>query len=101
MAWDLRRAFLKKQEVETARLLDFEFRLRARSMRLLAERIGLEPADLAREIASSSDEAILASLAERHKLDRKALHADWTACVEQARATLINEIGDPTPHRLA
>ncbi|WP_241212717.1 hypothetical protein [Sphingomonas sp. ABOLG] len=36
MAFDLRAALLKKAEVETARLVDFEFRLRARTMRLLA-----------------------------------------------------------------
>ena len=46
MVFDLRGALLKKEEAESARLMDFEFRLRARTMRLLAARIGLLPADL-------------------------------------------------------
>ena len=35
MAWDLRAAMLKKQEVESARLAEFDYRWRARTMRLL------------------------------------------------------------------
>lgn len=36
MAFGLRTALLRKAEVETARLVEFEFRLRAQTMRLLA-----------------------------------------------------------------
>jgi hypothetical protein len=61
MVWDLRGALLKKGEVESARLDDFEFRLRARTMRLLAEKLGHDPATLTGRIAIESDQAILAA----------------------------------------
>lgn len=95
MAWDLRRAMLKKQEVETARLLDFEFRLRARTMRLLAERLGLDPQALVGRIAEAEDAAILALLDHEHASE---LHAQCRAIAE---TRLKAELGDPTPHRLA
>jgi hypothetical protein len=93
MVWDLRGALLKKAEVESARLNDFEFRLRARTMRLLAEKIGLDTATLTTRIAVESDQAILAASPE--------LAADFDACRAEARRQLIEERGDPTPHKLA
>jgi len=36
MAFDLRGALIRKAEYETAKLLDFEFRLRARTARAVA-----------------------------------------------------------------
>lgn len=92
--FDLRGALLKKGEVESARLDDFAFRLRARAMRLLASRLGLEQDALVRRIAAEPDTAILASL----PAEAAALHA---RCVAEARAALIAERGDPAPHRLA
>lgn len=67
MAWDLRRALLKKGEFESARLIDFEFRERARTMKLLAPRVSaaLEPQALAGEIALGDDESILRRLLDR------------------------------------
>lgn len=101
MVWDLRGALLKKQEVECARLIEFEFRLRARSMRRLAEGLGLDPSDLARKTALLSDEAILKTLAEQHKLAPDDLAARWASTVRDVRAELITQFGDPTPHRLS
>lgn len=96
MVWDLRGALLKKEEFESARLQNFEFRQRARAMRLLAERIGEDPQALAVETAEHDDEVILARLA--------GIHGDLTEmfheCQALARTQLIVEIGDPTPHRL-
>jgi hypothetical protein len=104
MVWDLRAALLKKGEVESARLDDFAFRLRARAMRLLADRIGrgLSGEDLCRAIATEPDDAILAALADRFPdLSRKDLAVMHAACEVEARTALLAELGDPTPHRLA
>lgn len=103
MVWDLRGALLKKQEKESARLADFEFRLRARTMRLLAPRIdpGLAPDTLAAEIATSGDEAILARLAKRFPGRAAAVRGLYEASRATAREQLIGELGDPSPVRLA
>jgi len=94
MVFDLRGALLKKAEVESARLDDFEFRLRARTMRLLAPLLGIEVEALVGRIAVEPDEAILASLPET------AL-AWYEEARTEARRQLIEERGDPTPHKLA
>jgi len=93
MVFDLRGALLKKAEVESARLDDFEFRLRARTFRLLAERHGIAPRPLVAEIATDPDEAILG----RHP----ALAQAYPECRALARHQLITERGDPTPYKLA
>ena len=101
MAFDLRGALLKKQEVESARLAEFDYRWRARTMRLLAERLdpALSGGEMAAETARRDDEAILADLAERYP------EAEVTKLYDRARAearrALVEELGDPTPHRLA
>ena len=101
--WDLRGALLKKQEKESARLADFEFRLRARTMRLLAPAIDpeLDPDALAGEIATSDDEAILARLIERFADKAETVRALYETSRASARERLIEEIGDPSPFRMA
>lgn len=104
MAWDLRAALLKKGEIESARLDAFAFRERARTLRLLAEEIGrgLDSQELASRIAVQDDAAILADLASAlPDLGPVTLHALFERCRDAARRSLIAEIGDPTPHRLA
>jgi hypothetical protein len=93
MVWDLRTALLKKAEVESARLDDFEFRLRARTMRLIAAAMNRDPGELVALIATDSDEAILA--------DDPSLAEHYAPCRAEARRQLIAELGDPTPHKLA
>lgn len=103
MVWDLRAALLKKGEFETARLIDFEFRERARTMRLLAPFVSdeIEPLDLVGEIALGGDEAILRRLLDRYPdLDAQDLRRRHAECRAQARKELIAELGDPTPYRL-
>lgn len=101
MVFDLRGATLKKQEVESARLAEFDYRWRARTMRLLAARLDpeLSADQMAAETARREDEAILAELAARYP------EADVTPLYDrahaEARRALIEELGDPTPHRLA
>ena len=63
MAWDLRRALLKKEEFESARLMNFEFRQRARATRLLARELGLGDEELVREIAVRDEADMLAHIA--------------------------------------
>jgi len=101
LVWDLRSALLKKQEVESARLMDFAFRLRARAMRRLADTLGIEGDTQAAQIALQPDALILADLASRLSMDAHDLHAHWAEATKLARADLIAEMGDPTPHRLA
>jgi hypothetical protein len=101
MAWDLRRALLKKGEVESARLADFEFRLRARTMRLLEESLRLTAGTLVARIAETTDETILAELAARSKSPHEELAGAYQEAREEARGRLIRERGNPAPHRLA
>ena len=101
MSWDLRQALLKKQEVESARLMDFEFRLRARAMRRLGADLEIEGGALAGRIALQPDADILADIAAELSLDASDLRARWEEATRLARAELIAERGDPTPHRLA
>jgi hypothetical protein len=97
MVFDLRGALLKKEEIESARLMDFEFRLRARTMRLLAAMIGKDPDAMVQQIAVQEDEAILADLEAAHP----DIRAAFAAARDEARRELIAERGDPTPHKLA
>lgn len=101
MTFDLRTALLKKAEVETARLVDFEFRLRARTMRLLAARIGAEPEALVARIVRADDAAIVADLAQARGLAIDALALDYRRSAAEARAELVAKLGDPSPYRLA
>ena len=100
MVFDLRRAFLKKQEFESARLMDFEFRQRARTFRLLAERLGLDPAALATRTAKGDDASVLGWIEAETKRPRVELVQLHGECSTDARKQLIAELGDPTPHRL-
>lgn len=93
MSFDLGDALRRKGEHETARLDDFGFRLRARTMKLLAERLGRDPAPLVAAIALAEDDAILA--AEQLPV------AEYHLALAAAREQLIAEYGDPSPHRLA
>lgn len=100
MAFDLRRALLKKAEHESARLMDFEFRQRARTFKLMAEALRLDAAMVAALTARGDDEAALQELARTSGRDPAELAKLYAECGATARAGLIREIGDPTPYRL-
>lgn len=100
MVWDLGRAMFKKQEFECARLMDFEFRLRARTMRSLAKVLGLPATDLVERIALAPDEAILAEVASQRDGSGEQIDALYHRLRGAAREELIGEIGDPAPCRL-
>lgn len=101
MVWDLRGALLKKGEVETARLADFEFRLRVRTARLLAADLGLDADHWGAAAAARAEDALRAALAEAGGLSPDELARRWREAEAAARRALIAEIGDPAPHRLA
>jgi hypothetical protein len=92
---------LRKQETETARLVDFEFRLRARTMRLLAGSLGQPADELVALIALHPDERILERLAGSDPGRAEHLWTLYARARSEARSQLIAEHGDPSPHRLA
>lgn len=109
MAFDLARAFARKQEVESARLDEYLFRHRARKMRVLAESLAgklagpVDPRALAGAVAVESDESILEGL--RAHLLEPMTDSEWSRLViaadVEARRQLVEEHGNPDPHRLA
>lgn len=99
--FDLRGALLKKGEIEGARLADFAFRLRARTFRGMAARIGLDPVEVAGWTAEGDDAAILERLAQASGKGAEPLYRLYLECEAAARTELISEIGDPSPYRLA
>lgn len=100
MTFDLRAALLRKEEVESARLMDFEFRQRARTFRLMAEALGVETHALVQAIALHEDAAILDGLANDLPKSREELGQLYMVCRAKAHAQLVGELGDPSPHRL-
>ena len=101
MTWDLAKALHKKAEVESARLQEFNFRLRARTIALVVSQNGLDPAALVAELAVLPDAEMLASLC-RHTGQTKAdaLRQHEAAAVA-ARQQLLAEYGAPSPQRMA
>jgi hypothetical protein len=98
MVFDLRRALLAKEERESARLMDFEFRLRARTLRLLAARIGRNPDDVIGLVTEGDDDVIVGKL--RSELPNQDIDACFAEARAEARRLLMMEVGDPAPHRL-
>lgn len=101
MVFDLRGALLKKEEFESARLMDFEFRLRARSTRKLAERCGLPVAEAVRGMARHDEPTLLADIAGKCAQPLTEIIALYENCKAEARAELVAELGDPSPYKLA
>lgn len=100
MAFDLEKMLHRKGEFETARLDDFAFRSRARTMRLLADALGREPATLVGMIAGGDDVHILDVLAGEG-LNRASIDKAYYRARSTAERTLRDELGDPAPVRLA
>lgn len=100
MVWDLGKAMRKKEEFESARLMDFEFRQRARATRLLARAFGLDETALVREIAERDEDGVIALVVESAGASRDEALAGYRRCLAVARRELIAERGDPTPCRL-
>jgi hypothetical protein len=100
MVWDLGKAMQKKEEFESGRLMDFEFRLRVRATRLLAQKLGVDEAALVGEIALRGEEDLLDLVAKQAALSKNDVARIYEQCVGEARQKLISERGDPTPNRL-
>ncbi len=101
MVFDLGRAMRKKEEFESARLMDFEFRRHARASRLLAQSLGIEPAVAATLVATVSEDAIAQRFAELAGTSADEAEAAFRKFLTIAHTELVAERGDPTPHRLA
>ena len=99
MAFDLQKMLHRKGEWESARLDAFAFRVRARTMRGLAEALALDPDDLVKRIAESDDDAILDDLGDAHGVER--VMTAYNRARADAEREAIAELGDPTPVKLA
>lgn len=100
MVWDLGKAMQKKEEFESARLADFEFRQRVRATRLLARTLEIDEASLVKEIAARDEGGVIDLIAAETSRSKDKIAADFARCLAEAREQLIAERGDPTPHRL-
>lgn len=101
MTWDLSKAMHLKAEFETARLLDFEFRQRARAVSLLATSCGLDPLSIVGEIAVHDDAGMIELICDRAGLSHAEVTHGYQSALAQARQQLVAERGDPAPHRMA
>ena len=102
MAFDLGAMLRRKGEFETARLDDFEFRQRARTIRLFAARRGMDAEVLLKQTALGDDERLLGVLTEGlDEAEAQLLVRDWFAARAEAYQQLLEELGDPTPVRMA
>ena len=101
MAFDLELAMRKKEEFESARLMDFEFRRRARATRLLARSLGLEEDGAAALVATMSEDAASERLGLLAGVSAEEAAAEYRRCLAIAHAQLVAERGDPSPHPLA
>lgn len=100
MVWDLRAALLAKEEFESGRLTDFEFREMVRAVRLVAADLAVEITPVLHELTDRGLDAGLALLARTAGREAGAVEALYHQARPVARRQLIVERGDPTPHRL-
>jgi hypothetical protein len=100
MVWDLRGALLKKEERESARLADFEFKHRVRTFRLLARELGANEKDVAALIVQGSDAVALEQLRQAHAARANEITSLYESCKAYARSQLVKEVGNPAPYKL-
>lgn len=81
----------KKEEFESARLLDFEFRQRARAARLLARSFGLDELVLVREVIARTDSGIVDMVAAETGRPRNEVSAEHGRCLAVAHRELVAE----------
>lgn len=98
MVWDLRRALLRKEEFESGRLTDFEFRETVRTLKLLAHAFAADEAPVLDALIEHGFDAALHGFPEM--LGEETRDAVCMRLRKQARQMLIRERGDPTPYRL-
>lgn len=100
MVWDLGKAMRKKEEFESARLIDFEFHQRTRAIRLMLAALGREEAGLVADLAVLPEPALIVKIAGLGGIPKDEAIRHYQACLGQARQQLIAERGDPSPVRL-
>lgn len=100
MVFDLGRAMRKKEEFESARLIDFDFRRRVRAAKLLAASLGLDEALVAELVATLPEADVLTQMADRAGIAESEVVNAYPAMLAKAHQQLVVERGDPTPSRL-
>lgn len=100
MVWDLGKAMRKKEEFESARLVDVEFRQRVRATRLIARPLEIDEASLVQETAVRNEASLLQLAAMQAGLSVEDVTKAYEQSLNEARRQLIIERGDPTPNRL-
>lgn len=90
----------KKEEFESARLMDFDFRQRARAIRLLAQTYKLDEGAVVRKVAILPKNGIIEFFLASTGRSLEEVSMEYTRCLSEARKHLIVERGDPTPNRL-
>jgi hypothetical protein len=100
MVFDLGKAMSRKEEWESARLLDFEFRRRARATRMAAQSLGIDETDAARIAATTDDQTIPERLATLSGAPIADVAATYQRCLSTVHSELVAERGDLTPFRL-
>ncbi|MBV1690193.1 hypothetical protein KRR38_21540 [Novosphingobium sp. G106] len=100
MVWDLRAALLRKEEFESARLTDFEFREMVRAVRLVAAELAVEVQPVLHELTDHGLDAAFALLGEMAGQLASEVEALYHQAKPEARRQVIAERGDPTPYRL-
>ncbi|TCM17024.1 hypothetical protein EDF56_106136 [Novosphingobium sp. PhB165] len=98
MVWDLRRALLRKEEFESGRLTDFEFRETVRTLKLMARAFAADEAAILEALIEHGFETALLGFPEM--LGEETRDALCHRLRKEARQALIRERGDPTPYRL-
>lgn len=99
--FDFGLAMQKKGEFETARLIDFEFRRRARTSKLLARSLGVSEEDAINLVASTDENDALVRFSEIASVSEEIAAAKYRRLSKIVHAQLVAELGDPSPHRLA
>ncbi|MFV0643435.1 MAG: hypothetical protein ACK5NN_02885 [Sphingomonadaceae bacterium] len=100
MAFDLGRAMCKKEEFETSRLMEFEFRRRARATRLLAQLLDIEQANAMDIVATMDEFTAIQKLGQLAGIHEDKVATEYQKCLSAAHEQLVSELGDPSPHRM-
>ncbi len=85
MVWNLGKAMQKKEEFESARLMNFEFRQRTPATRHLASSFGLEESTVVREIAIRNEDSLLDMVAAKAGKSRDEVLSRYQHCLSEAR----------------
>ncbi|MEO0030724.1 MAG: hypothetical protein RIS94_482 [Pseudomonadota bacterium] len=99
MAFDLRKALLRKDKPASAPLTEFEFTVLVRALKALAADLRVHPVPALDRLAGHGPDAALHWIAAQARLSERAAEARFAQYRADARARLAGERGDPFPIR--